>query len=616
MKTLSTFLLLFLAAGAQAQGLNADLSVLVQVTANPAHPGSNLTWSIIVFGNGPSTAQDVVVTVDLPGDIVNIPPWELQCTSGHPMRCTVPGVGSSSNATAQIAAKAPATPGTYNVTATVSSSTHDPNPDNNTITLPFVVSDAADASVFFPNQGRFLPGQPRTVKVGVGTGSRVLHDVRLSLEATGTTIGSITPPAGFTCTGGVCTASVFGPQSSGIFLVQFVGPDRDDVGGTVYFDAVVTSSDPDFNPDNNHASIAVTLVSQFAVTSTADSGPGSLRQAMIDANRAGFSAPAQIAFRLPNPSVIQPLSPLPPLGGIVTLDATDKGIEIRGDLLQEGHGITLEDICEVRLRGLTISGFPHNGINIGSARVCGGEYPPVVISGNKIRGNERGIGGSQTNALSIAGNVIGGNRRSGIFLYDGGAADIGGNFIGVTADGTPEPNGASGIYVNIGSASIRGNVIANNGEFGIAVHPAAPAVGMRENLIFANGQTSIDVGLDLESPNGNDGQRPPLNHPVLTDARYDAATKKTIVRGRYDTQRDNGDVVLELFSSATLNAKGHAEAQHFLGRLKIFTSRDFEFTTDGDLTGQFITATATIEDYLSFSRDVTSELSAPVQVKP
>lgn len=616
MRFLSAMLLL-LAVSARAQVIDADVAVRVQPLESPARPGQNLTWVITALNLGPAHAQDVVVTVALPGEVVNIPPFSLACTNGHPIRCTIPILEpNSTSGVAFINGKAPAAPGTYFVTATISSSTHDPNPGNNTVELTVIVSDVPDASVSlvrFPTD-RILAGEHRVVRVGLGTGSRVLHDARVTLEATGATVASIEPPPGFTCAGAVCTASVFGPQSGG-FLVELVAPDRDD-GGTVTFEADVRSSDPDFNPNNNHALQQAFIVKRFPVTTIADSGAGSLRQAIVDASRSGFSAPGQIVFRLPAPVVIRPETPLPPLSGIVSVDGS-QGVEIRGDLQREGDGLTIDDVCEVRVSGLTIDGFPRNGINIGGARLCGGvEFPPVIIENNEIRANERGIGGSGTDTVWINGNVIGDNRRSAIFLYGGRVAEIRDNFIGVTRDGAAAPNGASGIYVALFSADITNNVIANNGDFGIAVSAFAPAIGIRQNRIFGNGQTAIDVGLDLESPNGDDTQRAMLNHPVLIDAHYDPAAKKTIVRGHYETQRNNGNVVVEIFSSSSLNARGHAEARQFLGRTTVASGHDFEFAADGDLTGQFIAATATVEDFLTVVRDVTSELSAPVQVSP
>jgi len=104
----------------------------------------------------------------------------------------------------------------------------------------------------------------------------------------------------------------------------------------------------------------------------------------------------------------------------------------------------------------------------------------------------------------------------------------------------------------------------------------------------------------------------------IVDAHYDAAANKTIVRGRYETERIlDGIVVLEFFASSTRNARGHAQAERFLGDLRTFQSHaDFEFSADGDLTRQWIAATATIESFSQFNRDVTSELSDAIQVTP
>jgi hypothetical protein len=480
--------------------------------------------------------------------------------------------------------------------------------------------DAPDLRIFVGKiTDRIGPGETRSIAFTVDP-TAVAHDVRVAIEVTGgATIAGITAPAGFTCNGTVCTAATFGPQA-GVIRVTFVAPDRND-GGTIGVDAVISSNDQDANPSNNHVAAAMAMWAQYFVDNADDSGPGSLRQALRDSASTAFTYPTRIVFRVPNPSTIHPRSPLPPLGGILTIDATGKGIELRGDLQQEGDGINLESICEARVHGLTITGFPRNGVNIGHSLTCGGvEYPPVIINDNAIGFNERGIGGGEIGTVWVGGNEIGNNRRSGIFL-GGGVADIRDNVIGVTRDGAFAPNGASGIYVNLFSANIEKNVIANNQHFGIAVSALSPSIHMRENLIYANGQTAIDYGLDLETPNGDDGggtdvRRPMLNHPVLIDAHYDAVTNKTMVRGHYESKRATTDVVIEFFASPSLSVTGHAEARQFLGKLKIFSQHDYEFAFDGDLTSQWIAATATFEDSLSIVRDATSELSGPIRVSP
>src|SRR6187549_58231 len=55
----------------------------------------------------------------------------------------------------------------------------------------------------------------------------------------------------------------------------------------------------------------------FTVTNTNDSGPGSLRQALIDANAAAGAD--DIAFTLVPPATISLLSALPPITGPLTI---------------------------------------------------------------------------------------------------------------------------------------------------------------------------------------------------------------------------------------------------------------------------------------------------------
>src|SRR5436305_2647404 len=112
--------LLVLAVGAHAQVINADLTVRLQPSAAPARPGQNLTWIVTAVNNGPAHAQNVVVTVDIPGDPVIVPGFYLACTSGHPVRCTAPILEpNSTSGIAFITANAPAAAGTYAVTATI-----------------------------------------------------------------------------------------------------------------------------------------------------------------------------------------------------------------------------------------------------------------------------------------------------------------------------------------------------------------------------------------------------------------------------------------------------------------------------------------------------------------
>src|SRR5688500_14539276 len=64
----------------------------------------------------------------------------------------------------------------------------------------------------------------------------------------------------------------------------------------------------------------------FIVTSTADSGPGSLRQAILDANSNGILAADEIRFNIAqtifNQRIIRLVTPLPALSSNLTIDGS------------------------------------------------------------------------------------------------------------------------------------------------------------------------------------------------------------------------------------------------------------------------------------------------------
>src|SRR5262249_53569470 len=107
------------------------------------------------------------------------------------------------------------------------------------------------------------------------------------------------------------------------------------------------------------------------VTTTADSGPGSLRQAILDANAFTGAANsidfdiATIAFAIPGSGVqtIAPLSPLPAIGSQVLIDGESQPgysgtprIAINGSQAGGGDGLTIIG-ADVTVRGLDVSNF-------------------------------------------------------------------------------------------------------------------------------------------------------------------------------------------------------------------------------------------------------------------
>ena len=236
------------------------------------------------------------------------------------------------------------------------------------------------------------------------------------------------------------------------------------------------------------------LLATHVVTTTADSGPGSLRQAIINAN-AQHPATAAIHFNLPGPSVhtIEPITPLPALFAETTIDGTTEPgyagsplIELSGRLAgSSSNAIGLEG-SRLVVRGLTINRWAIAGVRLTyhqtfnsvveanwvGLNAAGNAAAPNGFHGVEIRGASRVRVGGPTPAQR---NVIAGNL-SGVFI--GGLVDrpatfntVVGNYIGTDASGLARVgNTSAGVRVadytgsNVvgGTAPGEGNVIAGN----------------------------------------------------------------------------------------------------------------------------------------------------------
>jgi hypothetical protein len=199
------------------------------------------------------------------------------------------------------------------------------------------------------------------------------------------------------------------------------------------------------------------------VTSLADSGLGTLRQAMIDA-QAGDTITFSVSVFPPNtPATIMILSPLPTLTqNNLTLDASNAGVVLDGSLSPAGtNGLIVEaDNCVIQ--GLTIQYFKSNGIFVGADS-----------SGNLIGGN-RTIGSGPHGQ----GNLISNNGGTGVEIRGAGVVSntVQGNYIGIDAtgwwtgtnayNGVALTQGAQGNTIGGATASL-GNIISGNHDNGI-----------------------------------------------------------------------------------------------------------------------------------------------------
>ena len=227
------------------------------------------------------------------------------------------------------------------------------------------------------------------------------------------------------------------------------------------------------------------LMATFTVTTNADTGVGSLRDAITSAN--GNGQVDKIVFNLQASELtIRPQTALPVLSESgTTIDGTSQTgyapgapvVEISGqDLPVNTVGLTLTG-GNITINSLLIDRFGGAGGNGISISGQGGD----TIIGNFIGNNgttalANGGDGIFVNAVgrnTIGGNtvatrnVISGNGADGISLFAAGANgnSISGNYIGLNAAGTAKlGNGANGITINSGTGNIIGGIVPGTGN--------------------------------------------------------------------------------------------------------------------------------------------------------
>jgi hypothetical protein len=261
------------------------------------------------------------------------------------------------------------------------------------------------------------------------------------------------------------------------------------------------------------------LLSTFTVLTTNDSGPASLRQAILSANaNPGLD---NIFFKIGSGGVqtITPTSELPTITDPVVIDGTTQPgfagtplIELNGGRQVAGvNGLTIT-AGSSRVQGLVINRFPFLGILISGRGATGnvvqGNFIGTDVTGTQDLGNgETGVGITFAPNNTIGGtaagtrNVISGNS-SGIVIGGSGATGnrVQGNFIGTDVTGTKLlGNTNSGVVINGASSNTIGgttaaarNVISGNREGIFLVETTANVV--QGNFIGTDVSGTRDLG--------------------------------------------------------------------------------------------------------------------------
>lgn len=340
-------------------------------------------------------------------------------------------------------------------------------------------------------------------------------------------------------------------------------------GGVAFIDIVlngnlpagkyVTATAIDISDENTSEFSNCVLVTDavYTVDSTADTGdafPGdgqcdvtgsstdcTLRAALEELNAAPANGPFGIEFNISGtgPHQITPLTPLPDITKLVTIDGTSQTgaacpaigtpaalkIVLNGSSLISGSGLNLaagSDGSEIR--GLVIGGFPDQGIRVESDdNVIACNHIGIDAAGTADFGN--GLNGVRvTGAYNRIGglaigerNVISGNGLAGVLL-DTGANDnkVQQNYVGTNANGTGAVgNSEAGVRLNTadgnkigGVNTIARNVISGNGLYGVHLRAESDENQVHGNWIGTNatGTAAVANGVGIYVRNSDSNE--------------------------------------------------------------------------------------------------------------
>jgi titin len=275
----------------------------------------------------------------------------------------------------------------------------------------------------------------------------------------------------------------------------------------------------------------------FTVTSTADSGAGTLRQAILDADANPGADTINFAIAGGGVQSILPTSGLPAIMDQVTLDATTQPgyagtplVELNGSMAGNADGLLIDGAYNT-VQGLDITGFNYNGIAVqgGGNNVIDGNYIGVDPAGKAAQGNgQLGVlifNGSQGNRVGTNGdglndaaerNIISGNQWSGVQILGTGTNlnVVAGNTIGTDVTGSVAlGNGNLGVWIGDGAQQNRigtsgtdvdyaaeGNLLSGNAYQGVGIFGA----GTDQNVVAGN-TIGTDVTGTKALGNGNNG---------------------------------------------------------------------------------------------------------------
>lgn len=288
----------------------------------------------------------------------------------------------------------------------------------------------------------------------------------------------------------------------------------------------------------------------FLVTTTADSGAGSLRQAVLSAN--ALEGPHTIRFDATNgpfatPQTITLASALPALVGDITIDGYIEG------RLWQPSGVTLSGANAHRV----FSVVPGARVTISSLTITAGQAPQgggianqgvLVVKGVTFVGNSADdAGGGLANlggTLTVINSTFADNHAG---HTSGGLADITGQVIVTNCTFSGNAASQGGGLFSSGTLLLRNTILAHSKEGTDCVATGTLAAASTPNLIQANASCGTPISTAdprLEKLDGYNGPPPTLplggGSPAINLGDNAAAVDEHGQPLQWD-QRGNGD---------------------------------------------------------------------------
>lgn len=375
------------------------------------------------------------------------------------------------------------------------------------------------------------------------------------------------------------------------------------------------------------------------VSNTNDSGGGSFRQALLDANaNAGMDA-IQFNIAGAGPHTITPLTALPGVVGPLIIDgytqngsAPNSAVSGSNAILQisldgsstGGGGLLNVSSGTLTIRGMNLRSAGNAGLQFlgGENHVVEGCFIGTDVTGMVDQGNAgSGISSdSSVTGLRVGGpgkhqrNVVSGNNAVGLNL-SGDNWLVQNNLLGTAADGlTPLGNSFGALFV-VGSSGghVTGNRIRNNATRGIGLAPSAIQIDIEANDIFGNAGLGIDLnndGLTLNDANDADaGPNGLQNFPVLGSV-VSLASGNLRVEGSIDRPASGSHQFrIDVFRSTTCD-NTHGEGEQFLGSANVSYLAGTPETFSLQLPGVSLPAGSVVTTTATNGAGATSEFSA------